>query len=693
MDQREDEMTQEGADRGNWWPIRNSTDVDPKDETGRPAFGGNAGGGEELRRLAAIMFTDMADYTGLTQQNESEAMELLDTHNRLLRELFPKHLGREIKTIGDSFLVEFPSALEAVKCASEVQKVLHDYNSQHRDRPIRIRVGIHLGDVVERGGDLFGDAVNIASRIEPLAEPGGACISQQVFDQVSNKSELGMVKLEPHMLKHVDAQIDVYRLVFPWEDGGATPRPGSFDRHRVTVLPFSNISADPKDEYFADGLTDELITRLSVVNGLRVVSRTSVMRYKGMDKTASEIGSELRAGSILYGSVRRYAEKVRVTIQLIDANTDEHIWSSVYDRELKDLLIIQSEIAESVAEALQVEILAEERNQIRKVDTDNITAHDYYVRGLRLMNERTESSLREAQRLFREAAVLDSEFARAYVGQADTAHILVDYGYLPAKDGHPMALTAIARALELDNNLAEAHSTMGALVQHFDHNYGRALEEYRKAIMLNPSYATAHHWYATCLLATGQVKEAAIEIEKAKELDPFSPIISTVAGRVYAREGDEEKAMRTWEGVQTLNPNFSPVYLWRGEYLLSKSKTEEAIAEFKKGLELAGHRSHLLSFLGFALALSGNREEALEIIAQLGEISNEGFEENFHIARIYAGLGDKDKFFEYVQRAISEHAVDIGFLRFNPTMNAIRSDSRFSDLFASLKMDVSKDSR
>lgn len=645
---------------------------------------------KEERRLAAVMLTDMVGYTALTQQDERKALRLLEKQNELLEAVFRKHSGRVIKTIGDAFLVEFTSALEAFQCAVDAQKALSRYNLHRTDDVIRIRIGVHLGDVVERKGDVFGDAVNIASRIEPLADPGGVCVSQQVFDQVANKVDQPMEKIEPHRLKNVDADIGVYRVLVHETVGRQAPDvEGGLDTHRVAVLPFTSISPDPNDEYFADGLTDELITKLSFVNNLRLVSRTSVMRYKGLSKTSTEVGYELRVGSLIEGSVRKYGEKVRVTVELVDTKTDEHIWSSVYDRELSDLLAIQSEIAESVANALKVETLAAEVVQLRKIDTENVEAYGCYLRGRQLMASRTDESLREAGKLFEQATKLDSEFARAYIGIADAFHLLVDYGYLPTEAGHLKALKAITKALELNNKLAEAHTTMGALLQHYDHRYAEALEEYKNAIGLSPSYAQAHLWYAICLLAVGRQEEALDEILVAKELDPLSPIVSTIEGRIYSHLGEEGKAQELWETVIKTNPDFPVVYFWRGEYWLSKSRTSDALADIRKGIEIAGRRPPMLSLLGFALAKTGDREGALQVIDELTEMSGRGFTVNFAIGKIFAGLGDKDKTFECLERAIDEHSIDVGFLRFSPTLNVIRPDPRYADLLSKMHLSIS----
>ena len=302
------------------------------------------------------MFTDLVGFTSLTQSNEQQALDLLETHYRFLRPIFALHRGREIKTIGDSFLVEFENALDAANCAIEIQRRVYSRNSSVSDsEQFRLRIGVHLGDVVHTANDVLGDAINIASRIEPLAEPGGVCVTEQIYAQVRNKVPATFRKLAPVHLKNVEFTVEVYKIESSWEQSAA-PALGSAagtDR-RLAILPLANMSADPQDEFFADGLTDEIISELSRVPGLRVIARTSVMRYRGTTKGVAEIGKELRVGTILEGSVRRAGTRIRVTAQLIDAATEEHLWAEKYDRELVDVFAIQTEIAQEVSAALHI---------------------------------------------------------------------------------------------------------------------------------------------------------------------------------------------------------------------------------------------------------------------------------------------------------------------------------------------------
>src|SRR5271157_1635300 len=330
------------------------------------------------------MFTDVVGYTALTQENESTTIGLLDDHRGLIRPIFASHGGREVKTIGDAFLVEFSSALDATLCAVAVQSAMNDRRLARGER-LAVRIGIHVGDVIERENDVLGDAVNIASRIEPLAEPGGVCISGDVYAQVRNKLPYAMNQVAAPDLKNVTVPVDVYRIVMPWmrDDSKEVVE---LDRTRIAVLPFASMSPDPNDEYFADGLTEELIGKVSQVGGLEVIARTSVMNYKKKEKSVSQIGKELSVGTVMEGSVRKAGNRIRVAAQLINANTEGHLWSSTYDRDLEDIFAIQSDIANQIAEALKVK-LAPGQGPAGK-HPENIEAYTLYLKGRSLWNKR-----------------------------------------------------------------------------------------------------------------------------------------------------------------------------------------------------------------------------------------------------------------------------------------------------------------
>ncbi|MGD1055372.1 MAG: adenylate/guanylate cyclase domain-containing protein, partial [Nitrososphaerales archaeon] len=336
------------------------------------------------RRLAAIMFTDMVGYTALGQRNEALSLALVEEQRKLIRPILGRHGGREIKTMGDAFLVEFPNALDAVRCAYDVQRATREFNiSLPSDRRIHLRVGLHLGDVTESQGDISGDAVNVASRIEPLAEDGGVFLTRQVYDHVQNKFELPLESLGTKSLKNVSEPLEVYRMVMPWDDRKATPT--QLDKKRIAILPFANMSPDPNDGYFADGMTEELISTTSSVAGLTLIARTSVMGYKGTTKKVEDIGKELSVGTVLEGSVRKVGNKLRITVQLIDVQSQGHLWAQSYDRDFDDVFAVQSDVARQVAEALKVRMLPDEVSLLEKKPTRNTEAYTLFLQGRELL--------------------------------------------------------------------------------------------------------------------------------------------------------------------------------------------------------------------------------------------------------------------------------------------------------------------
>src|SRR5438046_100364 len=465
--------------------------------------------GSEQRKLAAIMFTDMVGYSALSQRDDKLALELLEEHRELLREIFPRFNGTEIKTIGDAFLVEFNSALEAAQCAIEIQRTLakrnHDVTA---DRRIELKIGIHIGDVVHREGDVYGDGVNIASRIEPLAGAGGVCVSMDVERQIRNALEARFEKLAPTELKNISVPMDLFRIVMPWERDtrltterqktahGATTRrmpwhevvlavllilgliTGGFFflRHRASqqatnatasspvgsvpakslaVLPFENLSRDPDNEFFTNGVQDEILSHLSKVADLRVISRTSVMQYKaGAQRNLREIAQQLGVAHVVEGSVQRAANKVRVIAQLIDARNDVHQWAQTYDRDLADVFAIQSEIAKGIADQLQAKLSPAEKSAIEQRPTTDVAAFELYSRAKELVlnvgfTAIFAQNLRSGIDLLNQALARDPSFFAAQC-QLALAH---DTTYAQGFDHTPARVALADEALQAASRL------------------------------------------------------------------------------------------------------------------------------------------------------------------------------------------------------------------------------------------------
>jgi adenylate cyclase len=626
------------------------------------------------------MFTDIVGFTALTQSSESDALKLLERHNQLLRPFFVRFHGREVKTMGDSFLVEFDSALDATTCAVEIQRSLRGDlpSGPERDR-IRIRIGIHLGDVVVSDGDVLGDAVNIASRIEPLAEPGGICVSGPVYDQVQNKVDLEFERVDAPGLKNVQMPIPVYRVVLAPEPSPAGSTAGRVDApHRLAVLPFTNMSPDPQDDFFADGLTEEVITELSRIASLRVIARTSVMRYKSVTKPVREIGNELRVAYVLEGSVRKAGSRIRITTQLIEATTEEHLWADRFDRDLADIFAVQTDIASSVAGALDLRFRPPPA-QLR-IAPLNVEAYTLYLRGRFLWNQRTTTSVQEALRRFQEAIALDPRFALAHSGLADCYGVLVDRGVLRAEDAIPKARAAAEQGLALDPNSAEVHASMG-LVWTGVPDYPAADREFVKAIALNPGYAIAHHWRHLTLLSMGRMDEAILEMHTAEELDPLSPVVLNSAATLAYVNGRSAEAFALWERARELAPTSDAVNFNLISYLALEGRPEEARARLRAYEEGPAELTSKLWVGAVGHAVLGDRAETLAIIELMKSAEPNAMFTPHWYGFLYAILGDLDA--AYAIFLDAPNGVRGSFratLRVSPVLVKFRADPRFETL-------------
>jgi adenylate cyclase len=626
------------------------------------------------------MFTDIVGFTTLAQTSESDALRLLERHNQKLRPFFARFHGREVKTMGDAFLVEFDSALDAATCAVEIQRSLRDEPSTTLERErFRVRIGVHLGDVVASDGDLLGDAVNIASRIEPLAEPGGICVSGPVYDQVQNKVDFRFERVDAPELKNVQMPIPVYRIVLAPPPPPASTSPGAVEPpRRLAVLPFTNMSPDPQDDFFADGLTEEIITELSRIRSLRVIARTSVMRYKALTKPVREIGSELRVGYVLEGSVRKAGTRIRITAQLIEAATEEHLWADRYDRELADIFALQAEIASSVAEALDLRL----RPAPSAVGTPmpNVEAYTLYLRGRFLWNQRTVASVQEAARRFEEAIAIDPAFALAHSGLADCYSVLVDRGMYSGSGIPARARAEAERGIELDPNSAEVHASLGLVFAHLA-DFAGAERELRTAIALNPGYAIAHHWLHLVLLSSGRVEEAGAEMRTAEELDPLSPTVLNSAGALAWAGGRAEEAVRKLERALEIAPTADVVTFNLVSVLALHGRAEEArgrLEAYEKGPAALPSR---LWVGAAAHAILGDREEAHRVMDRMRALPEaEQFSPPFY-GYLFALMGEtEDAYSVFLDPKTPTGGSFRATLRISPALAKFRNDPRFATL-------------
>ena len=635
---------------------------------------------EGERKLAAIMFTDMVGYTALTQSSESQALEVLERHNRLVRPFFPRFHGREVKMIGDSFLVEFDSALDAVRCAVEVQAYLHDYNVSSRDEwKITLRIGVHLGDVVHREGDVFGDAVNIASRIEPLAEPEGICLSEHVYSQVRNKFDLPLASLGKKALKNVSEEAEVYRVIMPWR-AAAQERPVEtpVQKRRVAILPFRNMSPDPADEYFAEGMTEELITAVSKIPSLSVISRTSVMGYKGKDKKAAEIAGELNVGTLLEGSVRKAANRVRITVQLIDAASDGHLWAENYDRSMEDVFAVQSDVAEKVANSLNLRLTEGDRKKIESGGTADAEAYTLYLKGRFNLERWDKSSILAGKKLLEEAIERDPDYALAYAGLAGAHSKLFFLEMSDADDARRKAEAFARKALELDGSLPEAHMALSRVLGS-KYDFEGARREMQKVIELNPNLAEAYSQLASGYAFTRRWEECTAVIEKALELDPLSAVTSGSAGTWYLYMGRYDEAIRHLRNAIELDPNNSFNLDNLGLAYMQKGMLEEGLTMVKRAADIAGE-GFSWGDLAWAYVKAGKEEEAQRLLAKvLAEQEGKATSPTM-VAGIYAALGEKDRAIEWLEKAYEQRSGYLPATNSDFVYENVQRDPRFQEL-------------
>ncbi len=693
----------------------------------------------EHRKLAAIMFTDMVGYSALTQRNEALALALLHAQQQVLRPIFAQYSGREVKSTGDGFLVEFASALQAVRCALEIQKGMVQRNSSEPpERRIQVRIGLHLGDIETRDGDVFGDGVNIAARVEPLADAGGICITGAVADQVRNKIDEPLELVRRPEMKNIQAPIDVYRVVLPWTEGapgGARRKAGAKTWHRpglavliavlliaagvtvwryrqpaapapqvaspstapappahaegrksVAVLPFANMSGNDADEYLSDGMSEEIITALSKVSGLRVAARTSSFFFKGKNEDIKKIGEQLRVGTVLEGSVRKAGTKLRVTAQLINVEDGYHLWSENYDEDTADILAIESTVAQRVAGALKATLLASEQAHLQKKSTDNPEAHRLYLQGRYYTSRFTAEGMNKGRDYLQQAIAIDPGYALAYLGLAYYYVGVSDY-YVAPKDAMPQLRAAAEKALQLDATLAEAHAFLATFHTNYEWDGSAAADEYKQALTLDADCVFAHQGVGGYLVLTGRGSEGLAELRRAAEIDPLSPEANTILGQglyFLRRYDDAIVELRTIV-------DRDPTYWWANTFLgrayVQKGDLERAVPMLRHARELDPRDPESLGALGQAYAVAGDRTAAQKTIEQLRQRSREGYVAAYDFTVIHAALGETDQAFARLQKAYDDRSFYMTWLKVDPQLDPLRSDPRFAELVKKVGLD------
>lgn len=453
----------------------------------------------------------------------------------------------------------------------------------------------------------------------------------------------------------------------------------------IAVLPLRNLSGDAEQEYFADGMTEALITDLAQISALRVISRTSSMRYKALNTPLPQIAQDLHVDAVVEGSVLRSGGRVRISAQLVDAASDKHLWAGSYERELRDVLVLQSEIARTIADEIQVKITPQERVRLATTRVVDPAAHEDYIKGRFYWNKRTEEGLKRGIQYFQQAIDIEPSYAEAYDGLADCWQGLAWYGYMPSKDGFLRARAAATKALELNGSMAEAQATLAHVSANYDFDWKAAEDGYRRAIALNPNYATAHHWYGDLLSAMGRPEQAIAESQRARELDPLSPLINAWLGWRYQFARRYDQAIVEYRKALDLDPSFAPAHLLLGQAYEQKKMLKEATAELEQAVKLSGGGALYLASLAHAYGVAGSRSDALKLIRQLENLAAQQRVSSYDVALAFVGVDDKDQAFSWLEKAVSDHAGRLMFLNVEPRFDSVRSDPRYAELARRLR--------
>jgi TolB-like protein/Tfp pilus assembly protein PilF len=541
------------------------------------------------RKLAAIFSADVKGYSRLMGEDEVATIGTLTAYRELMSNLIQAHSGRVVDSPGDNLLAEFASVVQAVQCSVEIQKELQARNSELPDhRRMEYRIGINLGDVIVEGERIYGDGVNIAARIEGLADGGGICVSGTVHDHIENKLDLGYEYLGEKSVKNIQRAVRVYRVVMGAP--GASPETRRKlelpDKPSIAVLPFVNMSQDPEQEYFSDGITEDVITDLSKLSGLFVIARNSVFTYKGQAVKVEQVGQELGVKYVLEGSVRKAGKRVRITAQLIDATTSYHLWAERYDRELEDIFDLQDEVTREIVSALEVKLGEDEEKLLVQKGTQDVEAYDCYLKGHELEKRSTAEANAQAREMFERSIELDNSFALGYAGLGWT--YFHDWTWKWSEDPSSLdsALELAEKALSLDESLAQAHYLLG-FVYLWKKEHNRAIAEVERALALDPNDADIHAALAELLSWVGRWEEAVDLVHRAMRLNPHYPEWYTIViGVCYFSMGRHEEAIEELKRVLVRNPDIPSTHILLATSYSEMGRMEEAEAEVAEIMRL-----------------------------------------------------------------------------------------------------------
>ena len=637
------------------------------------------------RKLAAIMFTDMVGYTALMQKDEQLAKSQRDRHRSVLTKYISLHNGEILQYYGDGTLTIFNSAIEAVNAAIEIQLDLKN------EPPVPLRIGIHLGDIVYDDEGVYGDGVNISSRIESLSASGGILISEKISDEIKNHPEIKSQSLGRFQLKNVLKPVEIFAIT---NEGIIVPsaeethqKSGCADRS-IAVLPFLNMSSDADNEYFSDGISEDLINALTRVEGLKVTSRTSSFAYKNTNQDITQIGKDLRVTHILEGSVRKAGNKVRIAAQLIGTEDGFHIWSETYDRSLEDIFQVQDEISNIIANKLKDKLGVKTINyNLVKNYTTDMAAYNLYLKGLYNFHKLTPENNKKAIEYFEKAIEKSPDFTLPYSSLSLVYTFCGAFGMMDPEIAMSKGKEYAEKAIAMDE-LEESHLSMAIVKLFSEWNIPEAYRHFQKAMLLNPGKALTHYLYSFYYLAICEPAKAVESAKKAQELDPLSAIVNYGLGMAHFYAENYDEAIRSFDLTLQLDPNFRSALELKATSYFLKGDPEIAIPFFLQFQEMTGSELKGLCHLGYAYANSGQTEKAEDCLKKL-QLRDE-LEQNvslyFDYALIYTGLNNFDKAFENLNKACDMKIGQLIMVKSYPLFKRLRSDARFDALLARMSV-------
>lgn len=639
-----------------------------------------------IRMLAAVMFTDMVGYTAMMQEDETRAKVLRDRHRKVLEELTLLHQGKIIQYFGDGTLTIFGSVVEAVQCAIQIQTELQ------KQPKVLLRIGIHAGDVVYDDDGIYGDCVNVAARIEASAVAGSILVSKKVYDEIINHKEISSISLGLHEFKNVKYPIEVYAIsnypvIVP--DSQSIKSLSSTNKESIAVLPFVNMSSDNDNEYFSDGITEEILNALSRVDKLHVTSRTSSFAFKNKNVDIREIGKQLGVKTVLEGSVRKSGSRVRVTAQLIDTKDGFHRWSEIFDRDIEDIFSVQDEIARTISKNLIDNLTTtDQRKASVKSSTKNMDAYNLYLKSSYYWKRWTPTDVKKSLELLEQALLLDDKYVQVYSALAGCYVYLGAMGQLPSETAYAKATEFANKAIELDDSFSDSHLAL-AMVHFFSWNWDEAYKSFQKTIELNPNSADAYQYFSYYMLAIGNNKKAVSFSEKALELDPLSLTINAGLAETYTHCGMFEQAKEQYLKTLELDAGFKTAVNGLGWVHYFLGETDLAISKFNQVLNSPGDQLKTLACLGFIYARLGNETEFENCLYQLDRKAKSGKEFNYYFdyAIIYYGLKDYNKVFEYLEKTYHAKIGGLIFIR-GRYWKEIQDDPRYFELIKKMGLPV-----